>query len=316
MQQTFTRLAADLWCLHWPGGHLAPVPAAGWQRSAVVLTTCLRQLAFGLGPGPGQTHGQTPGCGGELTTGPAAYRLLLEVACGLRSAVPGETNVFGQFRRASDQAAALLEPAVWQRLKPLVEAVQADTRTLRAGYLQGVAGQSYGSLVRALLTPQPDARVLFIGTGELTRSMLPLFRTFDVGVWNHRHGLPLADVCRWFSPDEADDAADWATDIVLTTPRDPDHDRAWSARLGSRAVRGLVHLGQRRSDGPLLPWGLPPQVTASFDLDDVFALASARDQYRESQLTAAALACTALVDRRLEDGRPLPVLPGLARLRA
>ncbi|MSR08566.1 MAG: hypothetical protein EXR82_03385 [Gammaproteobacteria bacterium] len=312
MQQTFSRLVADLWCLHWPGGQQAPAPAAGLHRSAVCLSTCLRQLAFGLGADPGQTHPP----GGELTTGPAAYRLLLEVACGLRSAVPGETNVFGQFRRATDQAATLLEPAVWQRLKPLIEALQADTRTLRAGYLQGVAGQSYGSLVRALLAPRRDARVLFVGTGELTRSMLPLFRTFAVGVWNHRHGSPLADVCRWFATDEAADAGDWATDIVLTTPRDPDHDQAWSARLGSRALRGLVHLGRRRSDGPLLSRNPQSQLTASFDLDDVFALASARDQYRGSQLTAAALACTALVDRRLEDGCPRAALPGLARLRA
>ena len=312
MQQTFSRLVADLWCLHWPNGQLAPPPAAGLRRSAVFLSTCLRQLAFGLAPDPGQTHF----AGGELTTGPAAYRLLLEVACGLRSAVPGETNVSGQFRRATDQAATLLEPAVWQRLKPLIEALHADTRTLRAGYLQGVAGQSYGSLVRALLAPRRDARVLFIGTGELTRSMLPLFRSFAVGVWNHRHGSPLADVCRWFSTDDADDAADWATDLVLTTPRNPDHDQAWSSRVGSRALRGLVHLGRRRSDGPLLPRNPQAQVTASFNLDDVFALASARDQYRGSQLAAAAHACTALVHRRLEDGRPLAGLPGLARLRA
>jgi len=307
MTQTFNNLIASLWCLHWPGARVSSATMTRLRSSGVFLDTCLRQLAFGIGPclrPPAHP-------GGELSTGAGAYRLLLEVASGLRSAVPGETNVFGQFRRATEQAATLLAPAEWQRLQPVVEAVQADTRALRTRHLLGLAGNSYGSLVRALLAPERDARVLFVGTGELTRSMLPLFRAFDVGVWNHRHGAPLTDVCRWFAPDEADDAAGWATDIVFTTPRSAAHDRDWSGRLRAQAVRGLVHLGHRRSDGE--HW---PSVKASFNLDDVFDLASARDQNRRWQLTEAALTCTSLVEARLEDARPLRLPAGLARLRA
>lgn len=308
MPPTFPALVTRLWCLHWPGGQLSPATVGVLRSSGVFLGTCLRQLAFGLTPRPGLAAADAAG---ELSTGPAAYRLLLEVASGLHSAVPGETNVFGQFRRASEQAAALLAPDDWQRLQPIVQAVQADTRMLRTDHLQGLGGTSYGSLVRALLAPKRDARVLFVGTGDLTRSMLPLFRTFEVGVWNHRHGAPLTDVCRWFAPDEADAAGSWATDVVFTTPRNPDHDLAWCARLGPHAVRGLVHLGQRRSAG--LRW---PSAAASFDLDDVFDLASARDQHSSRQLTDAAIACTALVEARLENARPLCVPTGLAQLRA
>lgn len=307
MTRTFDRLVARLWCLHWPGGRLPAATIAELSSSGVLLDTCLRQLAFGLGEHPVLTAD----AGGELSTGPAAYRLLLEVASGLRSAVPGETNVFGQFRRAAEQAATLLAADHWQRLQPLVQAVQADTRALRREHLQGVAGSSYGSLVRALLAPERDARVLFIGTGNLTRSMLPLFRAFDVGVWNHRHGAPLTDVCRWFAPDDADAAASWATDIIFTTPRNPDHDSAWCSRLLPHAQRGLVHLGHRRNEGPV--W---PSATAEFSLDDVFDLASARDQHRHRRLAEAALACSALVEARMQDTGPLHVAAGLARLRA
>jgi hypothetical protein len=307
MTQTFNTLVASLWCLHWPGARVNGATLAQLRSSGVFLDTCLRQLAFGLVPRPWLTTD----AGGELSTGPAAYRLLLEVASGLRSSVPAETNVFGQFRRATEQAATLLAPDVWQRLHPLVHAVQADTRALRTTHLQGLGGNSYGSLVRALLAPESDARVLFVGTGDLTRSMLPLFRAFEVGVWNHRHGAPLTDVCRWFAPDEADAAAGWATDIVFTTPRTPVHDRDWSGRVRAHAMRRLVHLGHRRSDGT--QW---PTVKASFNLDDVFDLASSRDQNRRWQLTEAALACAGLVEARLEDARPLRFPAGLARLRA
>jgi hypothetical protein len=307
MPPTFPALVARLWCLHWPGGQLPPASGGAWRSSGVFLSTCLRQLAFGVTPLPALAIDPV----GELSTGPAAYRLLLEVASGLRSAVPGETNVFGQFRRASAQAAALLAPDDWQRLRPIVEAVQDDTRALRACHLQGLGGSSYGSLVRALLAPRRDARVLFVGTGDLTRSMLPLFRAFDVGVWNHRPAAPLTDVCRWFAPDEADAAAGWATDIVFTTPQDAEHDVAWRERLRPHPVRALVHLGHRRNARPL--W---PSVTLSFDLDDVFDLASARDEYRGRRLADAALACAALVAARLSDACPLHRTAGPARLRA
>lgn len=292
MAWTLDDLIARLWCLHWPGERLPASTVTGLRSSGVFLDTCLRQLAFGVAP-----NRLPVGVRGEFSTGKAAYQLLLEVACGLRSHVPGETNVTGQFRRACEQAEAALGPDDWQRLHPLVHALLADARALRASHLQGLAGSSYGSLVRELLAPRRDARVLFVGTGDLARSMLPLFRTFEIGAWNHRPTEPLKDVGRWFRTDEADTAAAWATDVVFTTPADPVHDRAWHRRLHARillAPRALVHLGQRRGSRPA--W---PSVTASFDLDDVFALAGAREQLRSQKLAAAALACTTLVDARL-----------------
>jgi len=296
MPPILPELIARLWCLHWPAERLAAAPVTELRASGVFLDTCLRQLAFGLAPRPRLSGAPAF----DLSTGPEAYRLLLEVASGLRSAVPGETNVFGQFRRAAEQAASLLAPDDWRHLRPVVEALQADTRALRASHLQGLAGSSYGSLVRALLAPRPDARVLFIGTGELARSMVPLFQAFGVGTWNHRSGPPLREAARSFATLEADEAAGWATDVVFTTPRHPDHDAAWRERFRPHALRGLVHLGQRH--GEPFNW---PSVAASFTLDNVFALAGSRDQHRRQQLAAAALACTARVEARLKAARPL-----------
>lgn len=307
MTPAFSSLVTRLWCWHWPGTRLPAAATAQLRTSGVVLETCLRQLAFGVAPRPGPPDA-TPGVPeGELTTGEAAYRLLVEVASGLQSAVPGETNVFGQFRRAWDESAGRLAAADRWQLRPVVEAVLADTRTLRARHLQGVAGGSYGSLVRELLTLRRDARVLFVGTGELARSMLPLFRAWDVGLWNHSARTALAPatlpgVSRWFPSDEAEAAAAWATDIVLTTPGDPAHDRAWCDRVGRHPPRTLVHLGLRRGQGPA--W---PDLPALHDLDDVFALAGAREQQRRTQLAAAARACSALVARRLDPGRPVRI---------
>lgn len=295
MAPAFDALISRLWCLHWHGGRAPEDSIAGLRAAGVVLETCLRQLAFGIAPRPALETGAN----GELSTGAPAYRLLLEVTSGLRSAVPGETNVFAQFRRAWEQSAQHLRPEDHWHLQPVVHALQADTRALRASHLQGIAGGSYGSLVRELLDLRNDARVLFVGTGELARSMLPLFRAWETAAWNRRapdqHARDrLTSVQRWFASDEADAAAAWATDLVFTTPADAGHDALWRARLSREAPRRLVHLGRRRNDP--LTW---PTASASFDLDDVFALAGAREQVRHRQLAEAGSACAALVAARV-----------------
>jgi glutamyl-tRNA reductase len=287
-----------LWCLHWPGQRPGDAPASVAAGSAVVLTTCLRQLAFGLTPRPVPAAADP----GELCTGADAYRLLLEVMSGLRSAVPGETNVAGQFLRAWEAASATLPAAERHNLAPLVRALRDDTRTLRARHLQGMAGSSYGSLVRELLAPRRDARLLFVGTGELARSMLPLFRAWDVATWNHRPapaGPLAAALPRAFACEAADAAAAWATDVVLTTPADAAHDAAWHARLGRHAPRAVVHLGTRR-DAP----GRHAPPTRHYTLDDVFDLAATREVQRRRQFAAALVACSELVAARL--AAPLP----------
>jgi len=300
MAHTFQRIVSGLWCLHWPGP-VSGVVTDELRRHAVVLRTCLRQLAFGLGPGPVPVG--LPG--GERFAGAEAYRLLLEVACGLRSAVPGETNVGGQFLRAWEESAWHLAAPERSRLRPVVQALRADMRSLRARHLQGLAGDSYGSLVRELLAPAADARILFIGTGGLARSMLPLFRAWQVAAWNHRDPTSdpalLTRVDRCFASAEADLAAAWATDFIFTTPADATHDATWAMRLQRHAHRRVIHLGWCRDTS-----GTWPGVSAPLVLDDVFALAAARAGRRQQQLAAATAALVDLINARLAGPRAEP----------
>lgn len=292
----------QLWLREWPAGHFPDAIAAIRQPGTVVLDTCLRQLAFGLGAPP--DIGGANGCRGL-----AAYQYLLEVICGLQSAVAGETNVLGQFRRAWQSAAPSLSARRAKALQAIVAALLADARSVRRDHLQGVAGGSYGSLVRALLAPAHDARVLFVGTGELARSMLPLFAAFHVGVWNHRPAAPLAGVSRWFAPDETAVAAAWAEHVVLTTPPDDSLDACWRMQLGQHRISGLVHLGRRQGNA-----GHWPGVARALHLDDVFALASQRDQQRAVQVARARAACRTLSRARLASdlANPMVANPMLA----
>jgi hypothetical protein len=283
-----------LWVVHWPApagtDPLAPgIPGA--NRAGIVLGTCQRMLAFGLQARPTQLGRDAQG---EIRTGMPAYRFLLEVASGLRSAVPGETNVFGQLQRAWERGAAALPAAITAELAPLVDTLLADTRAIRETHLQGIGGRSYGSLARRLLRPHRQARILVIGAGDLARSVLPFFRNARLGGWNHRPAAALPGLERWFPPEEADAAAAWAEHLIFTTPADADHDGAWGRRLPSGNVASLLHFGRRRSD--TFAW---PSAINAFDLDHVFALAAEQENVRSLQLARARAACAATAVARI-----------------
>jgi hypothetical protein len=284
-----------LWLLHWPHqAGAAGLPAKSllpMHTSGVLVDTCMRQLLFGTGPRP--VIDPASAATMEMYCGVQAYRLLLEIITGLRSAVCGETNVFGQFRRAWQESLHNLPASITQPLSPIVESLLSDARCIRQQHLQGVGGNSWGSLARRLLMPARGARVLFVGTGELARSILPLFRAAETGAWNHRPVTPPDGIDRWFSTAQADIAARWAQHIIFTTPADTAHDADWQRRISHGGVRSLLHLGQRRSEA--LRWA---GVETAFDLDDILSAAEARANIASLQLVRARAACAELAGAR------------------
>jgi hypothetical protein len=307
-----------LWVLHWPRhAGVGSLPAQSLVRlggSGVLVDTCMRQLLIGTGPRPPVD----PACSAAMQTctGVSAYRLLLEIVTGLRSAVCGETNVYGQFRRAWQESLQSLPADITRPISPFIDVLFSDARQIRQQHLQGVGGNSYGSLARRLLAPSRGARVLFVGTGELARSMLPFFRAAETGAWNHR---PAASpgVDHWFSTAQADMAARWAEHIIFTTPADAEHDAGWLGRLRHGAVRSLLHLGRRRSEA--LHWN---GVATAFDLDDILGAAEARASVASLQLVRARAACAELAGTRFPVGQvradvmPDEALPVLFSARA
>lgn len=289
----------DLWVYHWPKPAAgASLPAATAERlglQGLYLDTCLRQLLLGVGPRPAPAGTYRP----EIYASGEAWQLMLEIITGLRSAVPGETNVLGQFRRAWRDASAFLPADRRAALTPVVDGLLADARAIRGEHLQGVGGSSYGSLVRRLLAPAAGTRVLFVGTGELARSMIPLFRHCRVGIWNHRAADGIDGVERRFAPEEVSLAAGWAEHVIFTTPADDAHDAAWNSQLRNGRVRQLVHLGRRSAEA--FGWELAGGAgndARTWDLDDVFALARSRENVRSLQLARARLACAQLASTR------------------
>jgi hypothetical protein len=299
---------ATLWLVHREGAGTAREREAFRAEvgtSGVVLETCLRRLAFGIGT--------APPLAGESLAGREAWRQLLEVVAGLCSAVVGETNVAGQFRRAWAESAHCLAPGLRSSLAPLVAAVLADAATVRGAHLQGLGGSSWGTLVRRLLAPADGSRVLLIGAGDLSASVAPYLRHVELAAWNRRpvttgRRAGFTTVGRWFEPDEADGAARWADIAIVTSPADVDHDAAWLARFAARPepLAAGVHLGQREPTAFRWPAG-----TRGYLLDDVLDLARTQQSRRREALHRARQHCASLAAARQPDGEATAPLRAL-----
>jgi glutamyl-tRNA reductase len=136
---------------------LQPVPC-----DTPVWRTCLREVVFADDAEVvAERHeGQKALVEGD------AYRLLLEILCGLQSPMLGETQVMGQFKTF---LASLGGDEAW--LSRIGQRLLADARDIRTQHLQGLGSRSYGSAVRRYLANVQHA--VLIGTGKLAHEVLP-----------------------------------------------------------------------------------------------------------------------------------------------
>ncbi len=146
------------------------------SAGAPIWRTCLREVWFAEEAGERSPldRGPAPIVEGE------AYRLLLEILCGLQSPMLGETQVMGQFKsflssQGGEQA--------W--LRRLGQRLLADAREVRTQHLQGLGSRSYGSAVRRYLNEV--SHVAVIGTGKLAQEILPFLADDgrSVDQWGH-----------------------------------------------------------------------------------------------------------------------------------
>ena len=264
---------------------------AHFRAQGFFLDTCLRQLVV-LDASHCLAHQADSEF--EWYSGGNAFSFLLQTATGLNSSVPGETNILGQFKqgwqRWREQATA--EQAC--RLNATMHRLFANSREIRRDYLQGIGGHSYGSLARKLLQPTSASKLLFVGGGKLANSMASLFSSCSTGVWHYR---PLSETFGKdsvvFSEQAAEEAAIWATHMVLTTPADDAIDRIW-LDASNQHIKSIVHLGRRRAEPGV--WDKLRQTDGPnyFDLDDIFDLRREQSSARSLQIHRARKACELL----------------------
>lgn len=140
---------------------------------AILWRTCVRDVAFLTE----ETDSDERDDNAPMVTDVDAYTLLLEIVCGLRSPVVGETEVQAQFKAFL----ASLDRRRDTTLLRLGQRVLADAKVIRQRHLQGFGAHSYGPLV-ARHVPE-GRRVILVGTGalaaEVAHSLAPSCHTID-----------------------------------------------------------------------------------------------------------------------------------------
>ncbi|HZV50462.1 MAG TPA: hypothetical protein VFD49_11905 [Candidatus Dormibacteraeota bacterium] len=165
---------------------------AAFHRWWIVLSTCHRVELYGFGPRPDRPEMR-------LLEGEDAVRHLFRVAAGLESAVPGESEVLGQVRRAMGDGRAR---GVDERLARLFESAVATGRAARARGLRPRAGLAHRAVAwLAERMGLEGGHVLVVGTGAVGSALAgaALASGCRVTVAGHRRGrapLDLAEAAR------------------------------------------------------------------------------------------------------------------------
>ncbi|MES2965397.1 MAG: hypothetical protein V4760_16060 [Bdellovibrionota bacterium] len=145
--------------------------------------TCLRHVVI-VDPDSLASFEAEIETGDVLLAGEEAYAFLLEVICGLRSPLLGETEVYGQFKNAASSFTVPATPwggLVSRTFKNLFE----DAKKIRQAHLEDLGSQSYGSILRREL--KGLSRVHVIGSGHLVQEILP---------WIAKDGTSIVIHCR------------------------------------------------------------------------------------------------------------------------
>ena len=262
------------------------------------IETCLRRLLITEGADSGAA---TAASGVEFYRGNDAYDLLLRIATGLESEVPGESEIFGQFKQ-SWQAYRAKHPEAARRFDSLIRDLFEDVKEVRSRHLSGLGAATYGSLVRALLGAEASQPTLLIGAGEMAAAVLPYLAGRPLYVANRtpeRVTALLAGVRRQsdrsnqvvtIGNDFDAELSAWhtATNVVVCVPPNRERDGARTQAWKNRSEQNghLLHLGKLTPGDSI--WN---QLDRFATLADLFALQSSNSERRRVQLLHARKAC-------------------------
>lgn len=267
-----------------PGEFRAGIPA----ERVLEIRTCQRTLKISLLPL------ESSGMPRRRFSGAEAYEFLLRFATGLESEIKGETDVFGQVKTAFRDFFEVFpdETGAWTSVfSHLLE----DTKEIRAQYLQGLGGNTYGTLARRVLDPTPTSRVLILGAGQIAKSVAPYFADSQLCVYNRTPGRLIelqtamskkgyAGIRLLGAETDLGPEIRKADLILLATPAGAELD---ALVLDHRRPEARVlHLGGTRED-----LRLPEMHADILTLSELFAIEQEQNTRREARIRQAMQAC-------------------------
>lgn len=246
----------------------------------------------------------------EVYHGIAAYEFLLLVSSGLKSEILGETDIFGQVKRAWIEFEKETSNSNRRFLSPIFQKIFSDTKKIRSEYLEGLGGNSYGTLVRKLLELDPNQdSILVLGAGQIAHSILPYLLDFKIWLWNRTLEKAAAlkksllnqtrldtNIFLTKTPEQEAQAWSEATQVILCVPPDANiHHHPFCPVFNNKAI---LHLGC--TEGELGKWEVQirEKMEKFYTLDDLFQLQKNLTQARSIKIQKARQACEEIAKSR------------------
>lgn len=134
-----------------------------------VLSTCQRRLVVGFNHKMILEAKKCPKS--EIYFGNDAYHFLLEVICGLKSKLLGESEIVGQFKQAYNEF--IDHPQKNPLVLEVINKLFQDSKKIRSQYLTHIGQQSYAGIAKKLLKSSDSINeILLLGSGSLAKDML------------------------------------------------------------------------------------------------------------------------------------------------
>lgn len=251
-----------------PSNSRAPDP------SLLVWQTCRRQIFFL----DGYEQLKNPLCDDDqLFSGPQAEAFLIEVLCGLKSSLLGETEVFGQFKSWWQ---ALPECSWKKKQSSQIQNIFNVVKHTRQEFLCGFGAQSYGSLLRKILPNSENLDI--VGAGHLATEILPWLRgPRSVRIWCRdpqkvRNNFPKEEVLSLMSTEALHN------NLVIAAPLGPEElSRFLIQRKFSGSLYDLRHNSEE--------WNYTAALRKRVTLNELTALSENHRRELEQRAEAARL---------------------------
>ncbi|MDA8792315.1 hypothetical protein N9N67_03665 [Bacteriovoracaceae bacterium] len=149
-------------------------------KSYFVLSTCQRNLVLTLKTSFNSKNSPFPIkdllFNDEFTVkeGIQAYQYILEVICGLKSRLIGESEVMGQFRKTYSEFQGIQNRDT--NLLRILEKAILDAKKIKSTHLVGLGQKTYSNITRKLFHAKKCQEILILGSGQLATELIGQFR--------------------------------------------------------------------------------------------------------------------------------------------
>jgi glutamyl-tRNA reductase len=238
----------------------------------------------------------------EHYNGPQAYQFLLEVICGLRSQLPAENEISGQFRQAFSDFSKRLHRNT--DLLFILEKMLKDSKEIRHKYLRNIGQQSYAGITRHILNKKAKRQgILLLGSGEMASDLIKLLKKkFQIHI-SARNQEKTNDLCQEYAliqiPWNNLSAYGQFPAIVNTigaadtTLLGPDFFAAWMQ--GTMTCKIFIDLGS-----PSVIQTPYQKEDGVYRLEDILQEGAILNQEKESQIAQAKAAIREVAQLRME----------------